>query len=486
MPGHKANQALQQEPAGSNEDTLRQRCAQLEQQLKACTAELTTAYDRLREETHQRQQLDATLGTSEARYRTLFEESRQAIFMNTRAGEILEANQALLDLFGYTRDEMQGLSVLEIYAHPEERGHVTQEVERAGSVRDFAVQFRKKDGTVLDCLLSATVRRAADGSILGYQGIIQDVTERQRAERELADYRHTLEQQVEARAQELQAKNAELEETLRQLHTMQDQVIAQEKLASLGALTAGIAHEIRNPLNFVTNFAELSHELLHELHDDLAEQQALFDPETFEDIADLLASLQQNVQKITEHGKRADRIVNGMLQHSRGQAGVRQPTDINLLLSEDIDLAYHGMRAQDTSFNVSIDTLLDPTVGSANVVTQDISRVFLNILNNALYAVHDKHKALGEGFRPTLSVRSTNLGDRLEVRIRDNGNGIPPAIRDKLFQPFFTTKPTGSGTGLGLSISRDIVVQEHQGTIEIDSEVGQYTEFIITFPRQTI
>jgi len=284
---------------------------------------------------------------------------------------------------------------------------------------------------------------------------------------------------------ELRAKNAELEETLRQLHTMQDQVIAQEKLASLGALTAGIAHEIRNPLNFVTNFAELSNELLHELHDDLAEQQALFDPETFEDLADLLASLQQNVQKITEHGKRADRIVNGMLQHSRGQAGVRQPTDINLLLSEDIDLAYHGMRAQDTSFNVSIDTLLDPTVGSANVVSQDISRVFLNILNNALYAVHVKHKELGEGFRPTLSVRSTNLGDRLEVRIRDNGNGIPPAIRDKLFQPFFTTKPTGSGTGLGLSISRDIVVQEHQGTIEIDSEVGQYTEFIITFPRQT-
>ena len=191
------------------------------------------------------------------------------------------------------------------------------------------------------------------------------------------------------------------------------------------------------------------------------------------------------MQKIAEHGKRADRIVNGMLQHSRGQAGVRQPTDINLLLGEDIDLAYHGMRAQDTSFNVSIDTVLDPSVGSAHVISQDISRIFLNVLNNALYAAHLKHKELGEGFRPTLSVRSTNLGDRLEVRIRDNGNGIPPEIRDQLFQPFFTTKPTGSGTGLGLSISRDIVVQEHRGTIEVDSEVGQYSEFIITFPRQT-
>ncbi len=143
------------------------------------------------------------------------------------------------------------------------------------------------------------------------------------------------------------------------------------------------------------------------------------------------------------------------------------------------------MRAQDTSFNVSIDTVLDPSAGSANVVSQNLSRAFLNILNNALYAVHAKHQELGEGFKPTLSVRSTNLGDRLEVRIRDNGNGISPEIRDRLFQPFFTTKPAGAGTGLGLSISRDIVVQEHQGTIEVDSEVGQYSEFIITFPRQT-
>jgi len=485
MPRQKANQVPQKEPAGRNKDTLRRRCQQLEQQLKARTAELTTARNQLQEEIRQRQHLEATLGTSEVRYRTLFEESRQAIYMTTRAGEILEANQAALDLFGYIKDEIQGLQVHEIYANPDDRGHFMQEVERVGSVRDFAVQFRKKDGTVMDCLLSATVRRAADGSILGYQGIIQDVTERHRAEQGLADYRHTLEQQVEARAQELQAKNAQLEDTLRQLHTMQDQVIAQEKLASLGALTAGIAHEIRNPLNFVNNFAELSNELLHELHDELADQHTLFDLQTFEDIEDLLTSLQQNVQKITEHGKRADRIVSGMLQHSRGQSGVRQPTDINLLLSEDIDLAYHGMRAQDTSFNVSIDTVLDPSAGSANVVSQNLSRAFLNILNNALYAVHAKHQELGEGFKPTLSVRSTNLGDRLEVRIRDNGNGISPEIRDRLFQPFFTTKPAGAGTGLGLSISRDIVVQEHQGTIEVDSEVGQYSEFIITFPRQT-
>src|SRR2546425_7392886 len=177
MPRQKANQVPQKEPAGRNKDTLRRRCQQLEQQLKARTAELTTARNQLQEEIRQRQHLEATLGTSEVRYRTLFEESRQAIYMTTRAGEILEANQAALDLFGYIKDEIQGLQVHEIYANPDDRGHFMQEVERVGSVRDFAVQFRKKDGTVMDCLLSATVRRAADGSILGYQGIIQDVTE---------------------------------------------------------------------------------------------------------------------------------------------------------------------------------------------------------------------------------------------------------------------------------------------------------------------
>src|SRR5262245_60775450 len=199
MPRHKANQSPQQESADQSKDTLQRRCQQLEQQLKARTAELAAARNQLQEEVSQRQHLEATLGTSEARYRALFEESRQAIYMTTRAGEILEANQAALDLFGYIRDEIQGLQVRELYANPDDREHFMQEAERAGSVRDFAVQFRKKDGTVMDCLISATVRRAADGSILGYQGIMQDVTERKQAEQGLAEYGQTLDDQRAAR-----------------------------------------------------------------------------------------------------------------------------------------------------------------------------------------------------------------------------------------------------------------------------------------------
>jgi signal transduction histidine kinase len=264
---------------------------------------------------------------------------------------------------------------------------------------------------------------------------------------------------------------------------MQDQVITQQKLASLGTLTAGIAHEIRNPLNFVNNFAELSTELLQELRDILVKHTALFDADTWADYEDILFSLDQNVQKIAEHGKRADRIVNGMLQHSRGQAGGREPTDLNTLLAEHVHLAYHGMRAQDVSFNVTIDTDYDPSLGLVEVIPQDIGRVFLNVINNACYAVHTKRKALGEAFRPTLVVRTVNGGDQVAIAIRDNGTGIPPDIRDKIFQPFFTTKPAGSGTGLGLSLSYDIIVQEHKGQLTVDTEDGQFTEFRITLPR---
>jgi PAS domain S-box-containing protein len=432
----------------------------------------------------ERQQGEATLRESEAKYRTLFEESRDAIYITSREGTILETNQALLDLLGYTRAEVIGLNARQTYVNSADRFRFQQEIERQGAVRDYEVKLCKKDGTVLDCLMSATVRRGPDGSILGYHGIIRDITEQKRTQQLLQDYSHTLERRVEERTHELQAKNAQTEDTLRQLREAQNQLLVQQKLASLGALTAGIAHEMRNPLNFVNNFADLSLELIQELREVLARHRQFFEASTFADFEDILFSLEQNLQKITEHGKRADRIVHGMLQHSRGQPGVREPTELNTVLAEYVNLAYHGMRAQDASFNVSMDTSYDPSVGLVDVIPQDIGRVFLNILNNAYYAVHTKHKALGEGFRPTLSVRTTNLGDRVEVRIRDNGDGIAPEVRTHLFQPFFTTKPAGAGTGLGLSMSHDIVVQEHQGTISVDTEVGQYAEFIITLPKQ--
>lgn len=313
---------------------------------------------------------------------------------------------------------------------------------------------------------------------------------------ELARLKRRLDRERRARAEneaiaekalrELHKKQKQLEDTLQQLQDMQNQMITQQKLASLGALTAGIAHEIRNPLNFVNNFADLSVELTQELREVLTRHKEPFDAETFADIEDILLSLEQNVQKITEHGKRADRIVQGMLQHSRGQTGTREPTDLNALLAEYVHLAYHGMRAQDASFHITMETAYDPSIGLVEVVPQDLGRVFLNLLNNACYAVHEKHKALGKGFSPTLSVRTTNLGERVEIRIRDNGNGIAPEVREKLFQPFFTTKPAGTGTGLGLSISHDIVVQEHKGEINVDTEVGRYTEFIVTLPKQGI
>jgi signal transduction histidine kinase/ligand-binding sensor domain-containing protein len=268
------------------------------------------------------------------------------------------------------------------------------------------------------------------------------------------------------------------------LKSAQEQLVVQEKLASLGALTAGIAHEIKNPLNFVNNFADLSVELMAELREELEMQKASIPAAEYGNIALLLDDLTSNAKKINEHGRRADAIVRSMLQHSRGQAGEHQPTDINAMLDEYVNLAYHGMRAQDASFNVTIEREFDAGAGMVDAVPQDISRVFLNILNNACYAANEKARKAGAGFAPTLIVRTVNLGDAVEVRIRDNGMGIPADVRDSIFNPFFTTKPTGQGTGLGLSISHDIIVQEHGGQLEVETEPGEFTEFVVRLPRQ--
>ncbi len=272
-------------------------------------------------------------------------------------------------------------------------------------------------------------------------------------------------------------KSAELEKAMAQLHRAQDQLVVQQKLASLGALTAGIAHEIKNPLNFVTNFAEISSDMVEEI------RECLKKPGDASTLEGLLGDLQQNVGKIREHGKRADSIVRGMLMHSRGQAGERQSVDINELLAEHIKLAYHGMRAQNSEFNITIEESYDPALQPLSVVPQDLSRVFLNVANNACYAAYAR-KVKGDGtFSPKLSVSSRDAGENVEIRIRDNGEGIPEEIRSKIFEPFFTTKRAGVGTGLGLSMSHDIVVQEHKGSIAVESERGEFTEFIITLPK---
>jgi len=280
-------------------------------------------------------------------------------------------------------------------------------------------------------------------------------------------------------------RTAQLQKTVSDLKETQNQLILSEKMASLGQLTAGIAHEIKNPLNFITNFAVLSQDLTKDLRVELLAERDRVDPARAKEIASLLDDLQQNVSKINEHGKRADSIVRGMLLHSRGKAGERQDTDLNALLAEYTNLAYHGMRAQDQSFNVKIETDLDPAVGKVSVVPQDLSRAFLNIVNNACYAAFDKRRSATNGFTPVVRVSAKSLPGAVEIRIRDNGNGIPQSIRDKIFNPFFTTKPAGAGTGLGLSLSYDIITQVHKGTIAIDTKEGEFTEFIITLPRSS-
>lgn len=274
-----------------------------------------------------------------------------------------------------------------------------------------------------------------------------------------------------------------LDLALNDLKATQQKLIVQEKLASLGQLTAGIAHEIKNPLNFVNNFAQIASEMVAELRAELEKVESKLSPEFMDNIKDLLMNIEQNVIKTNEHGKRADSIVRSMLQHSRGKSAERINSDINAILDEDLNLAYHGLRARDGSFNITIEKEYDKNMSKISIVPQDVSRVFLNIINNGFYEAYKKKNSAADHFIPTLKVQTADKGNKIEVRIRDNGNGIPQEIKEKIFDPFFTTKPTGEGTGLGLSLSHDIIVKEHSGEIKFESEIGQYTEFIITLPK---
>ena len=274
-----------------------------------------------------------------------------------------------------------------------------------------------------------------------------------------------------------------LNSALNDLKATQEKLVVQEKLASLGQLTAGIAHEIKNPLNFVNNFAQLSKELVTELREEFEKVKDKLGKESMANFEDIISNIEQNASKINEHGNRADSIVRSMLQHSRGKSGERIVSDINAILDEDLNLAYHGLRARDGSFNASIEKDYDKNIEKISIVPQDVSRVFLNIINNGFYEANKKKKLSRDHFSPVVKVTTHDLGDRLEVRIRDNGNGIPDDVREKIFDPFFTTKPSGEGTGLGLSLSYDIIVKEHAGEIKFDSKIGEYTEFIITLPK---
>jgi signal transduction histidine kinase len=325
--------------------------------------------------------------------------------------------------------------------------------------KELRLERARPDGRVIEVR-----RNAVPGG--GFVLIYSDITERKRSE------------------QEIRAARDAAEAALRDLRAAQASLIQAEKMASLGQLTAGIAHEIKNPLNFVNNFASLSVDLLDELKQTAAPGFAALDADSRAEIDDLTATLTGNLEKINEHGRRADGIVRSMLEHSRGSSGERRPIDVNTLVGEALNLAYHGARAQDQSFNITLQRELGEGIAPITLAPQDVTRVLLNLFSNGFYAAWKRQRTEATaGFEPTLTVVTRELGDAVEIRVCDNGIGIPAEIREKLFQPFFTTKPTGEGTGLGLSISYDIVTQQHGGSITVDSKVGEYSEFTIRLPR---
>jgi len=280
--------------------------------------------------------------------------------------------------------------------------------------------------------------------------------------------------ELELKRKTVEETNTALQQSLEELKAAQQQLIQSEKMASLGELTAGIAHEIQNPLNFVNNFSEVSKELLDEMKTEL-------DLGNTADAKEIAGDVIQNLEKILHHGKRADGIVKGMLQHSRTSSGQKEMTDINALCDEYLRLAYHGLRAKDKSFNAKFESDFDSTIEKINIIPQDIGRVVLNLINNAFYAVSER-KAKGEaGYEPSVSVSTKKIDSKVEIRIKDNGTGIPEKVVEKIFQPFFTTKPTGQGTGLGLSLSYDIV-KVHGGEIKVETDSGIGTTFIIVLP----
>jgi signal transduction histidine kinase len=272
-------------------------------------------------------------------------------------------------------------------------------------------------------------------------------------------------------------RTQQLNKSLEELKSAQAQLIQQEKMASLGELTAGIAHEIQNPLNFVNNFSEVNKEMIAEMKEEINKGN-------YDEVKSIADDIEENEKKINHHGKRADAIVKGMLQHSRKSTGVKEPTDINALCDEYIRLSFHGLRAKDKSFHADFKTDFDKSIGKIEIVSQDIGRVLLNLFNNAFYAVDEKRKTAAENYKPTVSVQTKKINDKIEIIVNDNGNGIPQNIIDKIFQPFFTTKPTGEGTGLGLSLSYDII-KSNDGEIKVETKEGEGSMFTIILPGST-
>ena len=306
----------------------------------------------------------------------------------------------------------------------------------------------------------------------------EEITERRRMESLLAESNQTLEERVRERTRELS-------QAIEELRDMQNQLIVQEKMASLGMLTAGIAHEIKNPLNFINSFAALSLDLLEDIRNAIRSQRETRDEAAYQNMNENLDELKSNIANIHEEGQRADSIIRSMLIHSHGSSGKPRDVDLNTLLSEAVNLTCHSMRSKDRYFDIKIETAYDPDIEPIRVIPQDISRVIVNLINNAYHATSRKKETSKNSYVPAFSIQTQNKSDQVEIRVRDNGIGIPDHMKSEIFNPFFSTKPSGEGAGLGLSISYDIIVRGHQGTIDVDTEEGQYTEFVIRLPKKS-